>query len=143
MAPMRHKTRRRSGLRRILEERRRELQGEIESRLRRARDDHQGKGGDEIDVADAAMRLDLEQSLLQMRSETLVRIDEALVRLGDGDYGECVACGAEIAEQRLRVLPFAIRCLACEGTREEASGRAQSLTARPGTAGDFSDMFRS
>jgi DnaK suppressor protein len=89
------------------------------------------------------MRCDLEQALLQMRSETLVRIDEALVRFDDGDYGTCVACEGEIAQQRLRALPFAIRCRECQNEREEESGRARSLTPRAGTVGDSSDMIRS
>jgi len=65
-----------------------------------------------------------------MRAETLKRIDEALVRLDAGDYGSCVECAGEIAERRLRALPFAVRCQACEESREGEQGHARQLAQR-------------
>ncbi len=41
-------------------------------------------------------------------------IQAALARLDAGVYGDCVACGGEIAEGRLTALPTAARCVACE-----------------------------
>ena len=69
----------------------------------------------EIDV-----REDIDLALIQMTSETLGRIDVALARLEQGTYGNCIECGSEIAQERLRALPFAIRCRDCEETRESA-----------------------
>ncbi len=40
-------------------------------------------------------------------------IDAALHRISDGSYGICVQCGAEIAPQRLAVLPTAAKCIVC------------------------------
>ena len=140
---MNRKTRRGEGLRRMLDERRRELRDEVESRLRSVRSDHPDNGRDELDVSDAATRRDLEQALLQMQAETLGRIDEALVRFDEGDYGTCVACGGEIAERRLRALPFAIRCRACEQAREEESGRARVLTRQTDPLGNYLGTTRS
>jgi RNA polymerase-binding transcription factor DksA len=42
-------------------------------------------------------------------------IEAALLRLDDGTYGICVACGDPISEARLDVLPYAPRCGACAG----------------------------
>ncbi|HEX6738805.1 MAG TPA: TraR/DksA family transcriptional regulator [Vicinamibacteria bacterium] len=62
---------------------------------------------------------DVELALVEMKSETLARIDEALRRLEEGSYGVCTDCGAEIAEARLRAVPFATRCLACQEVEED------------------------
>ena len=48
---------------------------------------------------------------------------EALARLEQGNYGNCFDCGEEIAEKRLRALPFAVRCKDCEEARENAEQR--------------------
>lgn len=34
-------------------------------------------------------------------------------KLADGTYGRCDRCGAEIAEGRLEVRPWAVRCVSC------------------------------
>ena len=50
-------------------------------------------------------------------------------RLEEGNYGYCFECGDEIAEQRLRALPFAVRCKDCEEAREVAEQRERSVAA--------------
>jgi RNA polymerase-binding transcription factor DksA len=40
-------------------------------------------------------------------------IEAALARMSAGDYGICVKCGADIAEERLDVVPFTPFCSAC------------------------------
>lgn len=40
-------------------------------------------------------------------------IHAALRRIDDGSYGECVRCGAEIAEARLDALPWTPFCREC------------------------------
>ena len=44
-----------------------------------------------------------------------------------GQSGRCVVCDGTIPEPRLRALPFAVRCLACESGRERATGHAQPM----------------
>lgn len=43
------------------------------------------------------------------------RIRAALARVESGDYGTCVKCGAEIAEDRLNLLPETPFCRNCAG----------------------------
>jgi len=69
-----------------------------------------------------------------MKSETLNKIDAALRRLEDGSYGDCFECGEEIAEARLRALPFAVRCKDCEEARESAEQRERMLARRGGSS---------
>jgi DnaK suppressor protein len=67
-----------------------------------------------------------------MKGETLQRVREALVRLDAGEYGDCAECGGEIAEQRLRALPFAVRCRACEESHEQHAARERRLASPQG-----------
>jgi DnaK suppressor protein len=41
------------------------------------------------------------------------RIETALRRLREGEYGYCLTCGEEIGEARLRHNPAAARCVGC------------------------------
>jgi len=110
-------------LRRMLTDRRREMQNDVHSRIREGRSDRPQGGSDDLEHSDADIQDGIEFSLLQMRAETLTRINEALVRLDAGKYGSCFECDGEIAERRLRALPFAVRCQACEQRREQEHGR--------------------
>jgi len=49
--------------------------------------------------------------------ENLQKVDAALVKLADGTYGRCEACGNEIAEARLEAMPSARLCIACASVR--------------------------
>ena len=56
--------------------------------------------------------ISLQRNSLEYRQLRLV--DEALKRLDSGAYGACQACGEPIAMKRLRALPWARYCLACQ-----------------------------
>jgi len=47
------------------------------------------------------------------RKAELARLEAALRRIGEGEYGYCASCGEEIAEGRLKVDPAAERCVDC------------------------------
>jgi DnaK suppressor protein len=140
---MTNTARRRAHLERMLRDRRREMQGEVRHGIRDGRTDRLKQGGDDIERSDAHSQGDIELALLQMRAETVRRIDAALGRLEAGTYGSCVECAKEIAERRLRALPFAVRCQACEAKHEEGHARAHQLAQRRGSASLFSDVVSS
>ncbi len=81
------------------------------------------KDTEEQSVDDFVQEVDI--ALMQMKSETLERIDDAIHRLEDGTYGVCVECGAEIAAGRLKALPFAETCRACQERREAVEREAR------------------
>jgi DnaK suppressor protein len=75
-----------------------------------------------------------------MKSETLTKVDAALRRLEEGTYGDCFECGEEIAEARLRALPFAVRCKDCEEARETAERRERMQAQKRGSSALFYDV---
>ena len=114
-------------LRRMLEERR----GEIQEKLRAIREEipsyqDEVRDTEEQSVTDFAQEMDF--ALMEMKAQTLIRIDEALQRVEQGTYGTCDQCGQDIAAVRLSAVPFALLCLECQ-EREEmlaAEERAQA-----------------
>ena len=122
--------------------RRREMQSDVQSRIRARRTDRLKDVGDHLEDSHAAAQGDIDLALLQMRAETVARIDASLVRLAAGQYGRCVECEQAIAERRLRALPFALRCQTCEEKREQqhetgrlAAKKASSFWLFPEVAG--------
>jgi len=134
-------TKRTRDLRRLLSERRQAMQDDVQSRIRSGRSDRAVDVGDALDHSDGNVQGDLELALLQMRAATLIRIDEALVRLDAGKYGSCFECTEEISEQRLRALPFAVRCRTCEERREHDQRQARKLDQR-GESSLFPEVVR-
>src|SRR5918994_594317 len=129
-------------LKQMLEDRRRELMNEVQGKMRDVRADG-NKDRDVLDQGESSevdIQEDIEFALIQMKSETLNKINEALRRLEDGTYGDCFECGDEIAEARLRALPFAVRCKDCEEARETAEKRERAMAKRGSSSGLFFDM---
>ena len=121
-------------LKRILEERRREILAQVQEKMRDVRAEGGiGEGQGVLDAAESSeadIQDDIEFALIQMKSETLHRIEEALTRLDEGTFGNCFECGDEISERRLRALPFAVRCKDCEEARELAERRERAMSQR-------------
>lgn len=127
-------------LTRMLEGRRRALLDEVQGKIRdgrrastKEREVLDEGESSEVDIQDA-----IEFALLQLKAETLDKIDVALRRLDEGTYGQCFECGDQIAEARLRALPFAVRCRDCEEAREAAQWR-ERMTQRRGSSALFVD----
>jgi DnaK suppressor protein len=138
------KSNRYADLKRILEDRRREILNEVQGKIREVRTEGTQQKLNEVfdagESSEADIQEDIEFALIQMKAETLNKINEALARLSDGAYGDCFECGDEIAEARLRALPFAVRCKDCEEAREVAAERERIWQQRRGSASLFSDM---
>jgi DnaK suppressor protein len=132
-------------LKRMLQERRGELQAQVQGKMRdvRAEGTWGGKMNEVLDAvesSEADIQEDIEFALIQMKSETLNKVNDALGRLERGDYGNCFECGEEIAEKRLRALPFAVRCKDCEEAKEVAERRERQAAQRRGASSLFLDI---
>ena len=125
-------SRRAQNIRRLLEQRKRQLTAEMQGLMRTVRQDSRAeRTADEQDVAESETRSDIDLAVIQMKAETVARVDAALRRLDQGGHGDCVECGDKISIERLTALPFALRCRDCEDSRERAmnGGRVRSGTA--------------
>ena len=128
-------------LKKMLEDRRRELSNDVQGRMRDVRDTDKDRDVlDQGESSEVDIQEDIEFALIQMKSETLNKIDAALRRLDEGTYGGCFECGEEISEARLRALPFAVRCKDCEEARETAEQRERALQQKRGSSALFFDM---
>ena len=120
-------------LKTMLDERRRDILQEVQGRIRGVRAEGADRPAREHgpgETSEVDIQEDIEFALIQMKAETLNKINEALARLDEGRYGLCFECGDEIAEARLRALPFAVRCKDCEEERETAIQRERTMSRR-------------
>lgn len=130
-------------LKNILESRRRELTAEVRSKMKNVRAENSDEAQGVLDAAEtseADIQDDIEFALIQMKTETLKKIEDALKRLEEDTYGNCFECGDEISQMRLRALPFAVRCRDCEEAREVAVNREKTLAQRRSAAGFMLDL---
>jgi RNA polymerase-binding transcription factor DksA len=51
--------------------------------------------------------------LIENEQETLELINEALVRMDKGTYGQCAECAEPISKPRLQAIPYAQHCIRC------------------------------
>lgn len=68
------------------------------------------------DFAEQAQERENDEVLDQLGNETRASIEQiqnALLRIQDGTYGECTVCGEDIGEGRLKILPETTRCVDC------------------------------
>lgn len=106
----------------MLESRRREIHAKLRSlREQIPADAPDVRDAEEQSVDDFVQEVDL--ALMQMKSDTLKKIDRAILRLEEGTYGRCQECEADIPAARLRALPFAALCRDCQ---EEAESRVRA-----------------
>lgn len=78
--------------------------------------------GETQDIADMAAssyakefffsRSDNDRSILQL-------INEALQRIEEESYGECVHCGKEVQQKRLEAVPWTRNCIECQELQEK------------------------
>jgi DnaK suppressor protein len=85
---------------------------------------NQSKITDDDALADAAAEMDV--AIVIRESQELQDIEAALARIGDGSYGICTDCGADIGRARLKASPTAERCLPCQEKNELLRGRAHT-----------------
>lgn len=69
----------------------------------------------------ASMETDLDFDLrIKDRERKLIRkIDQAIARIKDGEFGECEACGGAISVKRLQARPVTTLCIDCKTAQEQ------------------------
>ncbi len=98
------------------------LETHVDAALPNRREDTDDDG-----AADIAAQMDI--AAVTRVADELAELDQALQRLADGEYGDCIECGESISRDRLYINPAAIRCAECQQFAER-SARVARLTQR-------------
>ena len=64
---------------------------------------------------------------LELETQNLRRVDAALKRIDDGEFGICLECEEPISPKRLAAVPWATYCLQCQelDDSQRATGAAE------------------
>ena len=99
--------------RRILIDWKLELMREVDRTMHHMQDDA-ANFPDPNDRATQESDFTLELRTRDRERKLIKKIDEALGKLDDGDYGYCDVCGVEIGIRRLEARPTATQCIDCK-----------------------------
>lgn len=69
---------------------------------------------DIADRASSAFQREFSFFLSENEGKILRLVEEAIARLDNGRYGRCVHCEDAIEEARLKAIPWARHCIACQ-----------------------------
>jgi DnaK suppressor protein len=72
------------------------------------------KAADEVDGIQLAMNRELAIRNLDRETALLRHVAAALVRIEEGDFGNCLLCEEEIPDKRLKAVPWAAHCVSCQ-----------------------------
>jgi DnaK suppressor protein len=74
--------------------------------------------GDVVDAALDSAQDEISSQLAEVESRELASIENALVRMRDGQFGVCEGCSCTIPMARLNALPYATLCIDCQRESE-------------------------
>ena len=83
--------------------------------------------GDIYDQASSERDRELGFLLNDREREKLHSIDEALLRIAEGEYGICEECDEDIPMGRLKVLPFTRHCVKCKSDLEKLQAQTRRI----------------
>lgn len=83
--------------------------------------------GDMVDAALDSVQDEISSQLAEVESRELSRIEYALERMREGQFGLCEGCGTHIPMARLNALPYATFCIKCQREAERQGGNASDV----------------
>ena len=95
--------------------------------------------GDVVDAALDSAQDEISSQLAEVESRELASIENALMRMKEGQFGVCEGCNSPIPMARLHALPYATLCIECqrEAERYGSSGSSDADWGRVlDTSGD-------
>ncbi|MGP1692891.1 MAG: TraR/DksA family transcriptional regulator [Giesbergeria sp.] len=101
-------------LRALLLARRTDLQAQMEQNRENLTPPSQDEGA----VLQRNVAREVDQTLTNIDAADLIRIDHALKRMDEGEYGQCGECGCAIPFERLKIEPQTQHCVACKSRWE-------------------------
>jgi DnaK suppressor protein len=82
---------------------------------------------DAYDLASEERERDISMILSDRDRAKMQAIDDALERISNGAYGLCETCELDIAEDRLKALPFTRLCVSCQAEQEREAKQQRRL----------------
>ena len=79
-----------------------------------------GRGLD-ADSAEQATQLENSEvlnALVQEGEQELAQVKSAMLRIDDGTFGACTACGEMISDERLNARPYSGECISCASSHD-------------------------
>lgn len=92
---------------------------------------HREPGLDPVEQAGISAEEEIGLTAFSQRTELVKQIDRTLEHLREGTYGVCEYCGDGISIERLKVMPFAIRCTGCQELREASVALSRNGASLP------------
>src|SRR4051812_5019749 len=93
--------------------------------------------GDVVDAALDSAQDEISSQLAEVESRELASIENALLRMKEGQFGVCEGCNCTIPMARLNALPYATLCIDCQ-REAERTGSAGGGDADWGRVPDLS-----
>ena len=92
--------------------------------------------GDEFGDVQELVRREIGFATRELLVERVNRLQAALDRLRDGEYGRCVECEEEIAPARLKAMPEVQTCVHCQNRLECVGKRIDDVEPEDPDADD-------
>ena len=122
-------------IREDLESRRAELINKSRLAQNEIRDSDQYQGGrDSLDESTDEQGTSTRLRFADRDRNLIMKINDALDRIEDDDYGYCESCEEAIAEKRLRARPMTTMCIDCKEEQEREEARTK---IRPGMMDEY------
>ena len=106
---------------------RKQVGADIENETKSSREGQKDEGMDAYDLASEERDRDISLILSDRDRAKLQAIDEALERINAGSYGICEMCELDIAEERLKALPFTRLCVTCQAETEREAKQQRRM----------------
>jgi DnaK suppressor protein len=97
----------------------------IRNDLREGREVDKDDGRDTYDVASEERDREISFILSDRDRDKLQAIEQAIERIEAKTYGICESCEEEIAQERLKAMPFTRLCVECQSQRENEGKRTR------------------
>ena len=75
------------------------------------------------DMAADTYEREVSMNIVSSEQEVLYQIDDALKRIDEGSFGICQQCNKPITMSRLKAVPYASMCIACQRIKEQKHKR--------------------
>ena len=114
-------------MRQVLAKRRDALRKALAGDLSLLKELREQTSGDVVDAALDSVQDEISSQLAEVEARELGRIEYALERMREGQFGICEGCGNNIPMARLNALPYATYCISCQCEAERQGGASAEV----------------